>query len=326
MTTLGHALRCLIALVLLGACEVEFDPKGTFLDRVVVFGVISPQRNIHIIRLSTTYDPPEFNPLEQTSSNQISSAVVSISVDNIETVLQDSTYPRNDTSRYQDSIRAFVYAPGSIQRGKTYTLTATTPAYGTVTATTIPPAIGIVEVEQNSGTVLTTPDVNRRDAIFYAIPANNAEGHVVKVFLEYEVPTLNPGIHVKEEVPATTTNYVDCLTYDAVYPQIRRRQQVAGRELWILPYVSYQRTILKILKAHDGHMVNFKRVIVTLVQADKHLYGYFSLVGGFRDEFSIRVDEPNYTNIQGGLGFFGSFTADSLSITLPITFPKIACP
>ena len=146
------------------------------------------------------------------------------------------------------------------------------------------------------------------------------------MFLEYEVPTLDPGVLRKEEVPLLTTNYQDCLTYDAVYPQIRRRQQASGREAWVFPYVSYQRAILKILKSHEGQTVEFKRVIVAIIQADRHLYSYFSLVGGFRDEFSIRVDEPNYTNIDGGLGFFGSFTADSVSVTLPLDFPKITCP
>jgi hypothetical protein len=241
-------------------------------------------------------------------------------------MLQDSTYPRDDTSRYQDSIHAFVYAPASIQRGKAYTLSADIPVYGTVTAMTVPPSIGTLEVEQNSGPVLTSPAITRRDIIFYAIPADNAEGHVVKLFLEYEVPSLTPGVLIKEEVPLSTANYADCLTFDAAYPRIRRRQQVAGREVWTFPYQSYQRAILRIVKAHEGNVVNFKRVVIALVQADKHLYSYFSLVGGFRDEFSIRVDEPNYTNIENGLGFFGSFTADSLVITLPPSFPMIICP
>ena len=321
-------VRFAIGLCLLGllACEVPFDPKGDFLDRVVVFGILSPQKTVHVVRLSTTYDPPQFNPLDNTNSNQISNATVTITVNAVGTVLRDSVFQRNDTSRYQDSIRAFVYTAGTIQRGVPYSLSAVIPGYGTLTASTTPPSSGTIEIENDSRPTLTNPDVNRSDVMFFAIPANNAEAHALRVFLEYEVPTLNPGVLVKEEVPLFTTNYEDCLTYDAVYPQVRRRQQVAGREIWMLPYVSYQRAILKILKSNEGHVVNFKRAMVVMIQTDKHLYSYFSLIGGFRDEFSIRVDEPNYTNVEGGLGFFGSFTADSLSVTLPLSFPKISCP
>lgn len=321
-------IRLIVALfvVLALACEVPFDPKGDFIDRVVVFGILSPQKSVHVVRLTRTYDPPQFDPLAFTNSNQISNAAVTITVDAVATALRDSVFQRNDTSRFQDSIRAYVYTPGTLDRGKTYSLSAVIPGYGTVSASTTPPSTGIIEIESDSRPTLTNPDVNRTDVIFFAIPANNAEAHAIRVFLEYEVPTLNPGVLVKEEVPVHTTNYQDCVTYDEVFPQVRRRQQVAGREIWSLPYVSYQRAILKILKSNEGHMVNFKRAIVTMIQADKHLYSYFSLVGGFRDEFSIRVDEPNYTNIAGGLGFFGSFTADSLSVTLPVGFPKISCP
>ncbi len=311
-------------LAILLACDTEFNPKGEFLDRVVVWGTLSTQRSEHVVRISTTYDPPGFNPLEYTQSNEISGAVVTIEVNATTTVLRDTTVPRDETNRYQDSIRAYVYAPGTISRGAVYTLTAAVPGYGTVTATTTPPGSGMIEIDSNNRLILTNPDVNRRDAFIFATPANNAEGHAVRVFLEYEVVTLSPGVFMKEEVPVTTSNYQDCLTYDRAYPSIRRRQNI-GREPWVMPYTSYRRTILKILKAYEGHVVSFRRAILTLTQADKHLYRYYSLVGGFRDEFSIRVDEPNYTNIQGGLGVFGSFTTDSLFVNLPADFPKIQC-
>ena len=126
-------------LLVLLACEVPFDPKGEFLDRAVVFGILSPQKTVHVVRLSTTYDPPQFDPLENTNSNQISNATVMITVNAVSTVLRDSTFQRTDTSRFQDSIHAFVYTPGTIQRGVPYSLSAVIPGYGTLTASTTPP-------------------------------------------------------------------------------------------------------------------------------------------------------------------------------------------
>lgn len=313
-------------MLILGACEVEFDPRGDFIDRVAAFGALSPQRSLHLIRLTRTYDPPSLNPADYASDNQVGNAVVTITVDTSVTLLRDTTYERDETTRYPDSIRAYVYSPGSLRRGQSYTLTADVAGYGTLTGTTVVPSVGIVEVGIESRTVITNPDINLRDILIYGTPAPNAEASMIRIFLEYEVATLNPGILKKEEVPVITTNYVDCLTYDAAFPQIRRRQQSGGREVWTIPYVSYSRTIQKVLKVNEGHVVSFKRAIAVIVQADRHLYRYYSLVGGFRDEFSIRVDEPNYTNIQNGIGIFGSYTADTLSIPLPAGFPKITCP
>ena len=313
--------------LLCGACEQDFNPKGIFLDRVVVFGVLSQNQTTHFVRLSSTYDPPGFNPLEHTSSNQISNAVVTIQVDTTTIAFRDTTLSRNDVSRYQDSISAFVASPHTITRGKTYSLAVSVPGYGTMTATTVTPGIGIVEVDFNTRYSLTNPDVGMEDIVLFATPSATTEGYLVKVLVEYEVVSQNPGVLLHEEVPSLTANYQDCLTYDAVYPDIRRRRGFSNREAWIIPYLGYRRTILKILKTHDGEMIDFHRVIIVMVQADRHFYSYYSLVGGFRDEFTIRVDEPNYSNIEGGLGMFGSYSADSLfSINLPQDFPKIACP
>ncbi|MEP0821874.1 MAG: DUF4249 family protein [Ignavibacterium sp.] len=321
-------LRMLLALslILSAGCEEELNPKGPFLDAVVVFGVLSPGRTDHIVRVATTYDPPAFDPLEHTSSNQIANATVTVEVGGNMTQLRDTTFARSDPGRYQDSIRAYVYSAPTLQRGTPYTLSVAAPGYGTVTATTTPPSTGILEIDLDSRPSITTPDVSREDLIIYAQPANDAEGHMVRIFLEYEVVSQNPGVILREEVPMVITDYQDCLTYQASYPQIRRRQNIAGRELWIFPFQNYARTILKILKQYEGEMVSFPRVAVVLVQADEHLYKYYSLVGGFRDEFSIRVDEPNYTNIQSGLGVFGSASADTIFVGLPVTYPKITCP
>lgn len=312
--------------VLLAACQDDLNPKGPFLDTVVVFGILSPVRTDHLVRVSTTYDPPAFDPLEHTSSNQVANATLTVQVGASVTTLRDTTFARSETSRYQDSIKAYVFSSSSLQRGSSYTLSVSVPGRGTFTATTAPPSQGIIEIDLDSRPAITTPDVSRSDLIIYATPANNSEGHMVRVFLDYEVVTQSPGVIRSEEIPMTITNYRDCITYDASYPRIRRRQNIAGRELWIFPFDNYRRTILKILKTYEGQMVRFPRVTIVLTQADEHLYKYYSLVGGFRDEFTIRVDEPNYTNIQGGLGVFGSFATDSVSVGLPSNFPRITCP
>lgn len=321
-------LRMLLALccILSSGCEEELNPKGPFLDAVVVFGVLSPGRADHIVRVATTYDPPAFDPLQHTSSNQIANATVTVEAGGDIVRLHDTTFARRDPGRYQDSIKAYVFSAPTLQRGTPYTLSVSAPGYATVTATTTPPSTGILEIDLDSRPAITTPDVAREDLIIYAQPANDAEGHMVRIFLEYEVVSQNPGVIQREEIPMVINDYQDCLTYQASYPQIRRRQNIAGRELWIFPFQNYARTILRILKQYEGEMVRFPRTVIVLVQADEHLYKYYSLVGGFRDEFSIRVDEPNYTNIQGGLGVFGAVSADTIFVGLPATFPKITCP
>ncbi len=314
-------------LVILGGCDTSFDPRGPFLDHLVVYGVLTPVNQTHYVRLFSTYDPPEFDPLGNTSSNQISNAVVSFSFDTTTLALRETVVPRDDLGRYTDSIKAFVASPLPIVKGKTYSLTVTSPVYGTLSATTRVPGTGIVDIDIDSRFSLAAPDQGRADISILVTPSLLTEGHAVRIFVEYELPAANPGTIYTEEIPLKITSYKDCANFEAQYPRVRRRELAGLRDLWRFPLENYRRALVRILKTHEGVVVDFKRVYVELIQTDEHLYKYYSVVNGFQDQFSIRVDQPNYTNIKGGLGVFGSFVSDTIvvSSTLAPNFPALTC-
>ena len=316
-----------VVLFLFGSCDSSFDPRGPFLDRLVVYGVLTPTNQTHYVRIFSTYNPPGLNPLDNTSSNQISSAVVSLAFDTSTLALRDTVVPRDDPGRYTDSVKAFVASPLSIVRGRTYSLTVNSPVYGILTASTRVPGTGVMDIDIDSRYALTTPSEARADISIFVAPSPSTEGHAVRVFVEYELPVANPGVILTEEIPLEITNYQDCTHFDAEYPHVRRRELVGGRELWTFRLENYRRALIRILKIHEGVVIDFRRVYVELVQADEHLYKYYSLVNGFQDQFTIRVDQPNYTNINGGLGLFGSFASDTtiISSTLAPNFPNLTC-
>lgn len=313
----------LVFLCALG-CEESFTPKGPYSDQLVAYSILSPQSSIHYVRLFTTYNPPGFDPFENTESHQIANATVSIFDGTSTLVLRDTTVARNDTGRYSDSIRAFVASPLQAVRGRGYTLTITAPPFGTVTGSTVIPGAGTVELEQVTRNVFLDPLAYRSDLIMYGTPWASGVGYVIRLYLEYEVFSTDTVVK-REEVPLRINNYKGCTSYDSEYPAIQRRSFNFGREFLILSNLNYRRTIIKVKKLHEGKAVNFRRAVIILSQADQHLYNYYSLVNGFQDEFSIRVDLPNYTNIQGGLGLFGSFASDSLLYNLQTDFPGVDC-
>ena len=49
-----------------------------------------------------------------------------------------------------------------------------------------------------------------------------------------------------------------------------------------------------------------------MIECDQALSRYYSSVNGYMDQFSVRLDERTYTNIQGGEGIFGSSTTTSM--------------
>lgn len=323
-----HLRLSILALVLLGGCDTSFNPEGAFLDRMVVYGVLTPVNQTHYVRLFSTYDPPGVDPLGNTSSNQITNAVVSLSFDTTTLVLRDTVVARDDPGRYTDSINAFIASPLSVSKGKTYSLTVNSPVYGVLSATTMVPGSPIdVDIDSESRFSLTTPNIGKADISIFINPSSTTEGHAVRIFVEYELPVANPGTLFTEEIPLEITHYQNCTSFESQYPRVRRRELRGSRELWMFPLVNYRRALVKILKTHESTTIDFKRVYVEIVQTDEHLYKYYSVVNGFQDQFSIRVDQPNYTNVQGGLGVFGSFVSDTVVISsnLAPNFPALGC-
>jgi hypothetical protein len=60
----------------------------------------------------------------------------------------------------------------------------------------------------------------------------------------------------------------------------------------------------------------FLWINLELLIFDQFLAGYISTTNGFLDNLSIRLDEPNYTNINGGLGIFGAYEYNVFQISL----------
>ena len=72
-----------------------------------------------------------------------------------------------------------------------------------------------------------------------------------------------------------------------------------------------------------GHLTPLppnKRAVFQLLQLDPNSYGYYFTTHAYNDPQSMRLDEPMYSNIVGGLGLVGAYTLDSLVHVLPEDF------
>jgi hypothetical protein len=59
-----------------------------------------------------------------------------------------------------------------------------------------------------------------------------------------------------------------------------------------------------------------EKAVFRLMILDKNLAVYYSSQKTFKDEFSVRVTQPEFTNVSGGLGIFGSY--NTVQIDIPI--------
>ncbi len=300
-----RSFRCvsigLCALVVIAGCNEPFSPKGPFGQKLVVYSVLSPASDTQFVRLYLNYDPPANDPYAVPAERSDTNAQVTIS-----TAAQVFTF--HDTL-LAPSLRAFVHSSFRPHPGATYILTATS-QYGTITATTKMPAAGVIWIPDES-TLLFPTSFPLENIGVHVTLASQTRGFLLRFILAFRLQN-DSTFRGQAEIPlyyvqdATGTSYPQ-------YPQMQRA--VDPHPIVLYPVAAYS-TFLSKLGERFKTRVLPEQARFYLVQVDENAYTYYSVVNGFRDDFSIRTDQPDFSNVQNGLGMFGSFNTDSLVIRL----------
>jgi hypothetical protein len=77
-------------------------------------------------------------------------------------------------------------------------------------------------------------------------------------------------------------------------------------------YIAFQKNLIA---QYGGFRLTSATFILTQVEAN--LYNYYSLANGFLDPYSVREDQPDFSNIVGGFGVFGAIVEDSVVVDIP---------
>jgi hypothetical protein len=321
---MNRTFSLLCTIFLIAGCNDSINPTAPFEPRLVVFSVLSAASDTQYVRVATSYDPPNGNPLLQTDDQSLKDAVVTIS-DGVTTYpFRFMTIDRTDTSRYTRPISVYSAYPFRPQANREYTLTVASASHGQVTATTRVPGSGYIDcftiaelVQPSSPSYFTKPIVTQFSL------HDLAKAQLVRFFIVYT--TENPGDNGKEqyyEVPTLWRIINDNLDITfKLFPTPTRRTAPLNRrdQTYYLsisyPYPTYNESIYQIKRRNFN--VRFKRAVFYLVQFDEQWYKYYATANLFQDRLAVRVDPPDYTNIQGGLGLFGSFRVDSVVVPLP---------
>lgn len=314
-TFIQRSLPLLVATVLIAVsgCDGVFDPKGTFEQRLVIFGLLTPGSDSVQIRLQSTYDPPGSDPLATTEGPDLSGAAATVLWGSGQATLRDTLVPY--PGRYTTGLHLLT-APLRVARGTAYTVRVDLAGYGRVEASTIVP--GPAPIYLRDEVLLHNPAATN-DLVILIGMAPEARGYLPRLLLEYEIVSQGNRVE-RREVPSDLVT-----TESQVSPEYPRLQGApSDRSAGSTSYGLYQyrsdayRYLLQRLYETYGQAdLRFRRAILTVTTVDRHLYTYYFLVNGFFDLYTVRTDEPDYSNVEGGVGFVGSYAVDSLVVTLP---------
>jgi hypothetical protein len=304
-------------------CDEPLNPKGEHFPQLVVYSILTPKSDTQYVRLSSTYDVDGFNPFEKRTEEFVSGALVQITQGNQTYTFAETSINRTDSTRYSTPIHAYQSFPFLALPGSQVTLTIQSARFGISTATTVIPNRGTIDPSNSAS--LRRPSIVQSNITILLRIAPQTRGYIVRYFLVYESLEAGAWVEHEREVPVSIITYAGVPGYTPVFPKLERRKTEASvqsvqTETISYTHSAYRTTIADIRSTYGPANVRFKHVLFVMTQVDPGLYNYFNIVNGFQDEFSIRTDLPDYTNIRNGVGVFGSFTVDSTIVDLDSSF------
>jgi len=305
VSSIQYPVSALVLLVILScfsfiSCDDSIDPKTTFKERYILNFIIRGDTTFQVATLSSSYNVAGIDPQVNEIDPAIKDADIKIWYNGDVFTLRDTTIARSDTSRYNTSVSY-------------YYINNFTPGEGRPV---------IVKAELNNGRSLTAQtvlpeniEIDSCDRIIpltyknqFSIVWRSLEEEVF-YFVRFKLYYKHNSVFHTVEVPLNYIYIDGKLT--PVYPGVTRNT-IFNYELSALD------TVMKKISEGDGQKSNYEivRGEYEVVILDKPLSDYYSSIHGYMDNFSIRIDQTDYTNITGGYGIFASYRKQLLAASL----------
>jgi hypothetical protein len=313
-------------LMLMGllSCDQPFDPRAPLDQKIVLYSVLSTDRDAQFVRAEENYMPSGFDPSGYISNNIVRDAIVTMKEPGRLYRLRDTSLARSDTTRYKFPLQMFTLTPFTPRRGISYDVLVQSPSLGVASASVVVPGKPTFNEDNASYAVLSNA-MSRQptDQITYTVQLSSiAKGYVPHLYVYYDVLKGSEWVEERVELPiGTLSTHQDYFGLDlSTYPQMTSSPQTG---LILVTYKNgfFQSVIRQLTSGqYANNKIIYKWVVFVLLQAEENLFNYYLAIQEFKDPRSIRLDEPLFTTVNGGLGFAGAYALDSLLFALPENF------
>ncbi len=314
-------LGCSLVLMTLLACDASFDPRGTLDKKIVVFSVLSTDRDMQFVRVQANYMPPSYNPLSQTVDLSIRDAAVTLNGPTRNYSFRDTTLGGIDTGRYHDPIHLYYFVHFTPQRGKPYQLNIVSPSFGQVSGSITMPDAPKITLAEGTRDIIDRPNKYAMGApmIFSIQLSKYTKGIIARLVLYYDVMKSGEWMEEAVEIPIASFDSSSYSMDQPVYPGMIVGSSTSGASV---TYKNgyYRGTLNKKNFQYRDTQVIFKWATLVVLQADHNLSDYYISTHASQDPFSIRLDEPLVSSVQAGLGLVGAYSLDSTVYLLPYDF------
>lgn len=304
------------------SCDDSIDPKTAPEEGYVVFCLINCDTTFQTAYVSKTYDVEGLEPGVNKSDPAITDAAVSVKYLSNDYLFNNAVAERTDTSRYSNGFH--YYFNNSLNVKSKYINDTPKP----ITIKVALPGGGVLT--SNSETI-PAGDV-MFEKYLYMFPAGNnpktsefkwrffLSQNLIKKY--YFLPSLK--IEYSRENGGISTPMTFEIPLKKIYTE--------NKEVPVYPvvtqnnYVNYVNDYITkgFLQLSEGDPVKsnytINKLVFKIVLMDKNIASYYASNGTFEDEFSVRIEAADVSNINGGYGLFGVYAARTKEVKLDTNY------
>lgn len=301
----------ILSALFLYSCNNTFDPNAPFRERYALTGIMRSDTTLQIVTLSKSYEPGDgVNPLTNNQDPAIIGAQVNLWYRDTLYPMRDTTFVRVDTSRYKDSVHCY-YVNNLMPQGNEYVdIEALLPNGRLLQSSTQLPDAGAYNFFDYTSDQ-TIPPAGKD---FINVTWSSLPGIIYspRVFITY----YPKGSTQQEEWQMPLFYINDGGKQVPVFSNPSKSNFVSVDMNTIAQYLN------EIPQGGNKKDYTIAGVEVEVIAYDINLSTYYLSLQTGQDAFTIKLDSPDYTNIQGGYGIFGSYVKTDFKLKFTYNYLK----
>jgi len=279
------------------SCDDNFNPFGDYKEKYILTCLLDGNSDFQVATLSKSYFTGTFNPYDNTMDPSLESAEIRIWLSDSVYLLRDSTIERQDSSRYKTSFKFYYTEQVRPTSGKTLEIDALLPTGKRLRSLTVTPN----EISFSNQNPNVIPPVDQNYLTFIWQAQSTYTFCDIRILVTYYKNENGINIKYEKEIPIAYKSHGGA--DEPVYPPAAR-QTVVSYPMDVIT------KFLESISAGDDNKSNYYIEIkpkVEVLVMDEALSRYYSSTSQSLNDLSVRLDENDYTNIEGGFGIFGTF-------------------
>lgn len=305
-----------LSIVLILSCDDNVNPKTDFRDIYALNCVIRGDTSVQVATITHSYNVDGFDPLTNSDDPFIKGAKIKLFYQTTgETfTFRDTSIAREAGSRYSTPLNYYYIKNFRPQYESPISIEATLPNGKVLTSKSMTLFVSRYVIEDRNYTI-PVPNFGGKYLNFSwspVVPSTKDEKiyYVPELIIRYAKIQNGISVELQKKVPLYYISGKD--GEFPLYPSIQSNITSVSFDTLTI------RRSLEEISAGDPNKGNYiiRKAAFRLLITDRNLAIYYAAQKTFLDEFSVRVTQPEYTNIKGGLGIFGTLNSTQLEVTI----------